>query len=212
MTAEVEHARRAQADMLAGLRHDLRTPLTVIGGFAQALQDGTASGEEAGRAAAAIADEASRLDRMVTDLGALADLETGVRPLQLEQLDAGLLARDAAERFAPGRRRRRPGGDRRHGDRAAAPGRRSRRGRAHPGQPRAQRPGGRAAAGRPRAGGGGAAARRGGHAGRPRRRSGHPLGRPAARLRALLPRRSGPRRAGACNRPSMSSPSTSPLA
>ena len=102
MTAEVEHARRAQADMLAGLRHDLRTPLTVIGGFAQALQDGTASGEEAGRAAAAIADEASRLDRMVTDLGALADLETGVRPLQLEQLDAGLLARDAAERFAPG--------------------------------------------------------------------------------------------------------------
>jgi len=102
MTAEVEHARRAQADMLAGLRHDLRTPLTVIGGFAQALQDGTASGEEAGRAAAAIADEASRLDRMVTDLGALADLETGVRPLQLEQLDAGVLARDAAERFAPG--------------------------------------------------------------------------------------------------------------
>ncbi|HTS15188.1 MAG TPA: HAMP domain-containing protein, partial [Candidatus Sulfotelmatobacter sp.] len=56
MTAEVEHARRAQADMLAGLRHDLRTPLTVIGGFAQALQDGTATGDEAGRAATAIAD------------------------------------------------------------------------------------------------------------------------------------------------------------
>lgn len=100
MTAEVAHARQAQADMLAGLRHDLRTPLTVIGGYAHALQDGTATGDDAGRAAAAIVDEATRLDRMVADLGALVDLETGVRPLQLEQLDAGQLARQAAERFA----------------------------------------------------------------------------------------------------------------
>jgi len=36
MSAEVGHARTAQADLLAGLRHDLRTPLTVIGGFAEA--------------------------------------------------------------------------------------------------------------------------------------------------------------------------------
>ncbi|MGZ6271570.1 MAG: HAMP domain-containing sensor histidine kinase [Candidatus Limnocylindrales bacterium] len=101
MTAEVAHARRTEADMLAGLRHDLRTPLTVIGGFAQALQDGTASGAEAARAAAAIGEEAARLERMVDDLGALADLEAGGRPLQLEQLDVAELARAAAARFAP---------------------------------------------------------------------------------------------------------------
>lgn len=99
MTAEVAHARKQEADLLAGLRHDLRTPLTVIGGFAQALQDGTASGPAARRAAVAIADETARLERMVDDLGALADLETGGRALRLEQLDALLIAQQAAERF-----------------------------------------------------------------------------------------------------------------
>ena len=100
MTAEVAHARQAEADMLAGLRHDLRTPLTVIGGFATALQDGTASGPDATRAAAAIGEETTRLSRMVDDLAALADLESGGRPLQLEQLDAQELARETVERFA----------------------------------------------------------------------------------------------------------------
>ena len=99
MTAEVAHARRAEADMLAGLRHDLRTPLTVIGGFAAALQDGTASGPDAAQAAAAIGEETARLARLVEDLGALADLESGGRPLQLEQLEALQLAREAVERF-----------------------------------------------------------------------------------------------------------------
>jgi len=100
MSAEVGHARTAQADLLAGLRHDLRTPLTVIGGFAEALLDGTAHGPDAARAARAIADETSRLERMVDDLGDLADLEAG-RPLRIEQLDGGELAAAAVERFAP---------------------------------------------------------------------------------------------------------------
>ncbi|MCU0505920.1 MAG: HAMP domain-containing protein, partial [Chloroflexi bacterium] len=35
MTVELERRRREEADLLQNLRHDLRTPLTVIGGFAQ---------------------------------------------------------------------------------------------------------------------------------------------------------------------------------
>lgn len=101
MSAEVARARREQADMLEGLRHDLRTPLTVIGGFATALADGTAQGPDAARATTAIADETARLERMVDELGDLADLEAGGRPLRLEQLDAADLSRAAVERFAP---------------------------------------------------------------------------------------------------------------
>lgn len=100
MSAEVAQSRQAQRDLLANVRHDLRTPVTVIGGYAQALQDGTASGPEAVRAAAAIAQETTRLEGMVDELGALSDLEAGGRALRLQQLDALELARAAAIRFA----------------------------------------------------------------------------------------------------------------
>ena len=42
----------------------------MIGGFAEALVDGTASGDAAPRAARAIADETARLERLVGALGA----------------------------------------------------------------------------------------------------------------------------------------------
>ncbi|MET1232646.1 MAG: HAMP domain-containing sensor histidine kinase [Candidatus Limnocylindrales bacterium] len=100
MSAEVAEARRTQGDLLAGLRHDLRTPLTVIGGFAEALLDGTAVGPDAERAAAAIAEETARLEQMIDELGDLADLESGGRPLHLEQLEATDVCAAAIERFA----------------------------------------------------------------------------------------------------------------
>jgi len=68
MAAEVDATRQAQRQLLADIRHDLRTPLTVIGGFSEALRDGTATGQAAERAAAAISDEAGRLERMLADL------------------------------------------------------------------------------------------------------------------------------------------------
>ncbi len=62
MSEEIGRIRRQEADMLANLRHDLRTPVTVIAGFAGALNDGTATGEDVGRAAHAIGEEAARLE------------------------------------------------------------------------------------------------------------------------------------------------------
>jgi signal transduction histidine kinase len=101
MISEVAASRRAQSELFANLRHDLRTPLTVIGGFAQALLDGTAKGRrETRRAAEAIAVETARLERLLSDLGDLTDIEAGQRPLRVEQLDAAQLAREAATRFA----------------------------------------------------------------------------------------------------------------
>ena len=74
MSAEVAASRQVVAQLLANLRHDLGTPLTVIAGFAQALLDGTAHDGDARRAAArTIADETRRLEAMVEDLAKLAD-------------------------------------------------------------------------------------------------------------------------------------------
>ncbi len=100
MAAEVDATRQAQRQLLADIRHDLRTPLTVIGGFAEALRDGTASGPAAERAATAISDEAGRLERMLADLDHLAIPGSDGPAMRLEVLEARELARSTVERFA----------------------------------------------------------------------------------------------------------------
>jgi signal transduction histidine kinase len=102
MTGELAETRRQEADLLANLRHDLRTPVTVIAGFAAALADGTASGPDADGAARAIGEEAARLERLAEELEAIERLRAGRAGLRPEPLDAAELLRTAAERFGPG--------------------------------------------------------------------------------------------------------------
>jgi len=100
LAVELARARARESELLANLRHDLRTPLTVIGGYAQALADGTAAGPDSERAAAAIIEETARLERLVGELGAIDRLRTGSEALRLEPLDAGSVLTETADRFA----------------------------------------------------------------------------------------------------------------
>ena len=99
MAAEVDATREAQRQLLADIRHDLRTPLTVISGFSEALRDGTATGEVAERAAGTISEEARRLERMLDDLDHLTVPGVAGPPLRLEAIDSLVVARGAVERF-----------------------------------------------------------------------------------------------------------------
>jgi hypothetical protein len=99
MAAELALIRARETELLADLRHDLRTPLTVIGGYAAALADGTANGEAATRAAAAIEDETARLGRLVDELGAVERLRNGSAGLRLEPIAVDEVLRVTAERF-----------------------------------------------------------------------------------------------------------------
>jgi signal transduction histidine kinase len=99
MAGELTDARQRETELLADLRHDLRTPLTVIGGYATALADGTAAGPDAERAARTIGEEAARLERLVDELGAVERLRQGVDGLRPESLDATALLLATAARF-----------------------------------------------------------------------------------------------------------------
>lgn len=99
MAHELASTRDEETQMLANLRHDLRTPLTSIGGYAEAIADGTASGEAAAAAARTIAEETQRLERLVAELGVVARLREGPAALRPEALDATTLVTDAAARF-----------------------------------------------------------------------------------------------------------------
>ena len=102
MAERVEAAQRSQRDFVANVSHELKTPLTSIQGFSQALLDGTASTPETtARAAYVIHDEAERMRRMVDELLTLARFDAGEVVMARERLELGPLLQACVERMAP---------------------------------------------------------------------------------------------------------------
>ncbi|MGB9346244.1 MAG: ATP-binding protein [Ilumatobacteraceae bacterium] len=89
--------RRTQ--LLGEVTHELRTPITVIRGQTEGLIDGVVSPSP--EVFAAIADEASRLQRMVDDLTLLSRADEGTLEIELADLDLSAVAVAAAERLRP---------------------------------------------------------------------------------------------------------------
>lgn len=98
MTEQVQRTRTAQQDFLANVSHDLKTPLTSIRGYAQAIMDGAAANPV--QAASIIYDEAGRMNRMVTELTDLARLQAGRMSMQRVDIDLGSVTAAVAERLA----------------------------------------------------------------------------------------------------------------
>jgi two-component system sensor histidine kinase BaeS len=98
MAETLQRSRTLEQQFLLSISHDLRTPLTSIRGYAEALADG--AGDPA-RAAAVITSEARRLERLVADLLDLAKLQASSFSLRLEPVDLGQLAVVAVQGFEP---------------------------------------------------------------------------------------------------------------
>ena len=102
MAAQVNMTQTAQRDLVANVSHDLKTPLTAISGWSQALLDGTAdTPDERRRAAETIFNEAGRMGRLVNDLLDLARLESGQFQLTQRFLDLGQVMTDVERGLLP---------------------------------------------------------------------------------------------------------------
>ncbi len=100
MARRVEVSQGSQREFIANVSHELKTPLTSIQGFAQAILDGAAQTPEAlHQAANVIFTEAGRMHRLVMDLLILARLEAGTADLQRAPVDLGLLLKNVVEKF-----------------------------------------------------------------------------------------------------------------
>ncbi len=101
MIARVRSSQTSQRNFVANVSHELKTPLTSIQGFAQAILDGTASTPvEQKQAAEVIYNETGRMHRMVLDLLDLARLDAGTADLKMTGVDLQLLLDSIVEKFS----------------------------------------------------------------------------------------------------------------
>jgi signal transduction histidine kinase len=90
---------RRRTQLLGEVTHEMRTPITVIRGQTEGLIDGVIT--PSAEVFAGLADEASRLQRIVDDLTLLSRADEGTLDIDLTDLDLGSVAAAAAERLRP---------------------------------------------------------------------------------------------------------------
>ena len=99
MAEVLERSKGVERQFLLSVSHDLRTPLTSIRGYAEAIADGALP--DAAEGGTVILSEARRLERLVGDLLDLAKLESRSFSLTDEPVDLVTVAEGTADGFRP---------------------------------------------------------------------------------------------------------------
>jgi len=98
LAAQLARAREAERNFLLSVSHELKTPLTAIRGYAEALREGAVSVEDATET---VALEAARLERLVGDLLDLARMNRTDFSVHNAEIDLSEVADDAVRRYQP---------------------------------------------------------------------------------------------------------------
>ena len=97
---EKQERDKLRREFTANVSHELKTPLTVISGYAEIMANGVARAQDVPEFSQKIYREAGRLIALVNDLMLLSGLEENASP-PMETLDLRSLAEDVAHRLAP---------------------------------------------------------------------------------------------------------------
>lgn len=98
---DIEQEKRLEKmrrEFVAGVSHELKTPLSLIGGYAEGLRDNIGSGAKRERYAEVILEETGRMASIVGDMLDLSHLESGQYSLKREAVDVTELLAEAADR------------------------------------------------------------------------------------------------------------------
>jgi signal transduction histidine kinase len=101
MASNVSRAQQAQRDLVANVSHELKTPLTSIQGFSQAMIDGTVTDDGEYRELAEIIEqESQRMRRLVEQMLELSRLESGTVQLEVAPVRVDELVANIGKRYA----------------------------------------------------------------------------------------------------------------
>jgi two-component system OmpR family sensor kinase len=98
LAEQLGRAREAERNFLLSVSHELKTPLTAIRGYAEAVQDGAIDAREA---ATTVVQEAARLERLVHDLLDLARMNRTDFSVHSSEIDLAEVAEEAVRRYQP---------------------------------------------------------------------------------------------------------------
>ena len=98
MSSELNRANQIRQQMTADIAHDLRTPLTVLSGYLEAMEDGTLSPTPT--RLTLMQQEVKTLQRLVTDLRTISLADTGELTLHKEPTAIANLLMQVRDAFA----------------------------------------------------------------------------------------------------------------
>lgn len=91
-----------RAEWIRGVSHDIRTPLSMVLGYASELEDNDALPTEARQQAGIIRRQGERLKSLVDDLNLTTKLEYALQPVRREMVDLVEIGRQAASEVLNG--------------------------------------------------------------------------------------------------------------
>ena len=101
MTKEIESSQQMQKELIASISHDLRTPLTIIRGYAESIRDITGDRPEIRQQQLnTIIDETDRLSKMVNSVLEYARLNRDARKLNIVQYNMADMCSDIADIYS----------------------------------------------------------------------------------------------------------------
>ena len=89
----------ARANWISGVSHDIRTPLSMIMGYAEQLQSDTHLTDTERKMTAIIIKHSERIRNLVSDLNLASKLEYNMQPISVKQENAVAIVRQAAVDF-----------------------------------------------------------------------------------------------------------------
>ena len=95
--SELSKVEALRKELIANISHDLRTPLTMIGGYSEMMRD--IPGENTPENAQIILDETTRLTNLVNDMLNLSRLQSGTQTLTLTEFSLTQEIREILARY-----------------------------------------------------------------------------------------------------------------
>ena len=95
---DLHQVERLQHELIANISHDLRTPLTMIGGYAEVMRD--IPGESTPENMQVIIDETTRLTTLVNEIMDFSRMQSGALPMNPSAFSLTLAVQEIVERVS----------------------------------------------------------------------------------------------------------------